>query len=172
MKKIFILLTVFVISSCQQGGQGSSEGVSNDYPKRRELERREERGKLFGDKEFSLFGGSSDEQEEQKALSANSYLWKAALDSISFMPIASVDSKSGVIITEWYEAPDAKGERFKLNVLVGNELKSNGVKVSAFKQKMEKNNWRSVAVDEAFSAKIEEKILKRARELKSKNSGN
>jgi len=83
------------------------------------------------------------------------------------MPIASVDSQSGIIITDWYESDDIKGERFKLNIFIGNDLQVGGVKVSAFKQKLERNKWRGIATDPAFSTKIEEKILKKARELKS-----
>jgi len=105
-------------------------------------------------------GGSA-----QYAVNAN--LWRAALDTISFMPIASADPYGGAIITDWYAPPDTPNERFKVNVLVqGAELSSSGVKVTLFRQeKSGSGEWVDAATENSTSVDLENVILQRAREL-------
>ena len=50
------------------------------------------------------------------SIGVNSYLWRAALDTVSFAPLVQADANSGVIITDWYANPKAPGERVKLTV--------------------------------------------------------
>ena len=77
------------------------------------------------------------------AIGVNSYLWRATLDTLSFMPLASADPFGGVIITDWYEDPKAPGERFKVNALIlDRSLRADGVKLTVFKQKQVKNAWQ------------------------------
>lgn len=105
-------------------------------------------------------------------LAVNSYLWRASLDTISFMPIASVDAFGGVILTEWYENPDAPGERFKMNItILDKQLRADGVRVAVFKQQQDKGQWRDVKVDPKMATDIENTILTRARELRVAQMG-
>ena len=60
---------------------------------------------------FSLFGGGKEQQ--QAGVGVNAFLWRAALDTVSFMPLASADPWGGVINTEWYSNPEKADERFK-----------------------------------------------------------
>ena len=101
-------------------------------------------------------------------LQVNRFLWRAALDSVAFMPLASADPYGGVIITDWYAPPESPNERFKLTVQVsGKELRSTGVKVSVFKQKREeKGQWASAAVAKNTGIDLENVILARARDLR------
>jgi hypothetical protein len=109
----------------------------------------------------NLFGGKN--KASSDVITVNAYLWRAALDTISFMPIASVDPFGGVILTDWYSDPATPNERYKLNVFViGSQLRSDGIKVSMFKQRGGKN----VAVDDKTNRDIEDSILTRARELR------
>ena len=113
---------------------------------------------------FQLFGGS---QEAKSGIGVNSYLWRATLDTLSFMPLESVDSQGGVIITEWYANPDKDSERFKMNVyILDTRLRADGVKVSVFRQEMTKNGWMDAAVNPETPIQLENQILRRARELK------
>ncbi len=81
------------------------------------------------------FGGPKKREQEDTGLGVNSHLWRATLDTISFMPIASADPFGGVIITDWYSPPQSPRERLKMNIFIlDRQLRSDGVKVSLFRQ--------------------------------------
>jgi Domain of unknown function (DUF3576) len=103
-----------------------------------------------------------------RQIAVNGYLWRAALDSTAFMPLVSADAYGGAIITDWYSPPESPGERFKLTVLVqGSELRSDGVKVTVFKQKRDaKGNWLDAKVAQNTGIEFENVILARARNLR------
>lgn len=133
-----------------------------------------EQGKLFGDQGLS-FGigksGSSDRSQEGAALGVNAYLWRAALDTLAFMPLASADPFGGVIITDWYEPPQGQGERFKATAyILGRQLRADGVKVSIFRQVSTGGRWVDASVSPVTTSDIENKVLARARELRSQTA--
>ena len=99
----------------------------------------------------------------------NSDLWRGALDALSFMPLQSADPYGGVIITDWYSPPETPNERFKVNALIqGSELRSEGVKVTMFRQIREAPAapWVDATVDNNTPIDLENVILARARELR------
>jgi hypothetical protein len=98
----------------------------------------------------------------------NSYLWRATLDTVSFIPLASADPFGGVIITDWYSPPDQPGERFKVNIFIlGRELRADGVRASVFRQKRDPNGqWTDAAVDQKTGTDLENAILTRARQMR------
>lgn len=100
-------------------------------------------------------------------LAINAFLWRAALDTISFMPIATADPYGGAIITDWYAPPETPDERFKVNVLVqGAALRSDGIKVSLFRQARNASGlWTDAAVENNTAIDLENVILLRAKEL-------
>ena len=114
----------------------------------------------------SLIGGAR--RNDGATLGVNAYLWRASLDTISFMPIASADPFGGTIITEYYSSPQAPDERFKMNILIlDTQLRADGVHVSLFRQTKDKRGaWRDDTVDKAAATDIENAILTRARALK------
>jgi hypothetical protein len=128
-------------------------------------------GSLVSDKGgFSLFG-SSDKKTPENAhtgIGVNGFLWRASLDTISFMPLASADPFGGVILTDWYSAPDSPGERTKLNIFIRDrELTANGVKVSVFRQtKDASGNWQDAPAAVATAGSLENIILTRARQIR------
>jgi hypothetical protein len=127
-----------------------------------------ERQTIFGEDGITLFGGGSDDKTTgAQGIGVNSFLWRASLDTISFMPLASADPFGGVIITDWYQDPKAPGERFKLTVyILDKRLRADGVKVSVFRQKLDsKLGWVDEAIDAETGTKIENAILVRARQL-------
>ena len=115
---------------------------------------------------FSILGG--DKKAEQTGLGVNAFLWRASLDTVSFMPIASADPFGGTIITDWYSAPDAPNERAKLNIFIlDRELRADGVKVTVFRQtKSAREDWADAPVAPVTASQLEEAILTRARQLK------
>jgi len=120
---------------------------------------------IFGN--GSLFG--DDAQAEGRAIGVNSFLWRASLDTISFMPVSSADPFGGVIITDWYSPGDAANERFKLNVyILGRSLRADGVRVAVFRQiQTSPGNWQDSVLSDTTATKIEDAILTRARQLRN-----
>lgn len=101
-------------------------------------------------------------------IGVNSFLWRASLDTIAFMPVASADPFGGVIITDWYAMPETPNERFKINVyILGRALRADGVKVAVFRQVQDgPEAWQDAAVPIQTASSIEDSILTRARQLR------
>lgn len=116
------------------------------------------------------FGGPKKREPEETGLGVNSHLWRAALDTISFMPIASADPFGGVIITDWYSPPQNTKERFKINIFIlDRQLRSDGIKVSLFRQEQQATGqWVDQTVDAQTTLDLENAILKRARHFRKK----
>lgn len=144
------------------------EGDTSSFPKTEEDRRRDRFGKLGGEDGLVSFGGAEKKDDgSNNPLGVNSFLWRATLDTVSFMPIASADPFGGVIITDWYEDPSARGERFKINALIlDRALRADSIRVTLFKQKTTPQGWQDITVPEATSRKLEDAILTRARQLR------
>ena len=100
-------------------------------------------------------------------LAINSYLWRAAIDTVSFAPLLQANPSSGVIITDWYRNPKSPNERIKLTVAVLDpDLRADAIRVSAAKQVYNNGAWFDGAVSAATTQKIEDIILTRARDLR------
>lgn len=166
---IFTALSILSLAACS-----SVDTDSKNYPMDNEDSRRAKHGKLLGEDGVNLFGGGKDADDSKGAgLGVNSFLWRASLDTLSFMPITSADPFGGTILTDWYEDPAAKGERFKVNVtILDDRLRSDGVRVAVFKQKLDENNtWRDAEVSKQTATDLENAILTRARQLRVKQTG-
>jgi len=167
-----IISSSALFTSCSSILKGAD--VNTTYPIDNEDRRRAKRGSLTGEGGISLLGGGSNKASNNgSGIGVNAILWRATLDTLSFLPLTSVDPHGGVIITDWYEDADARGERIKLNVLImGTELKTDALKISVFKQENEAGDWRDVKVVPSVARELEDKIFTRARELKIKESRN
>ena len=100
-------------------------------------------------------------------LAVNSYLWRAAVDTVSFAPLLQANPNSGVIITDWYSNPRAPGERVKLTVAVLDpDLRADALRVSAARQVNQNGAWVDAPVSAATVQKLEDIILTRARDLR------
>ena len=127
-------------------------------------------GSVFGsDGGLSLFGnGRRDRGQDQSGgLGVNSFLWRASLDTLSFMPIVSADPFGGVILTDWHSPPESPNERFKVNLyIMDRQLRADGVRVAVFKQQRVGNDWREAGVGPETASKLEDAVLTRARQLR------
>jgi len=100
-------------------------------------------------------------------IGVNSYLWRAAIDTVSFAPLLQANPNSGVIITDWYSSPRALGERVKLTVAVLDpDLRADALRVSAARQVNQNGAWVDSPVSAATVQKLEDIILTRARDLR------
>lgn len=100
-------------------------------------------------------------------IGVNSYLWRATLETLSFMPLAMVDSGGGVIVTDWYANPNSPGERVKVSVTILDEdLRADAVRVAASRQVLQNGVWMEAPVQAATVQKLEDIILTKAREIR------
>lgn len=104
-------------------------------------------------------------------IGVNGYLWRATLDTLSFMPLASADPYGGVIITDWYINPEKPDERFKCTVyILDARLRADGLNVAVFKQNKDASgNWIDAPSASQTETDIENSILTRARQLRLSN---
>lgn len=126
---------------------------------------------VFGSGPLNIFGGGEEEEGggggPGTGVAVNSFLWRASLDTVSFMPLASADPFGGVIITDWYTPPETPNERFKLNVFIlDRQLRADGLRVAVFKEQAGAGRWRPAPLDKQTAINIENRILERARELR------
>ena len=105
-------------------------------------------------------------------IGVNSYLWKAAIDTVSFAPLVQADANSGVIITDWYAQPQAPGERVKLTVtILDQDLRADALRVAASRQVNQGGTWIDAPVSAATVQKLEDIILTRARDIRRASVG-
>jgi hypothetical protein len=100
-------------------------------------------------------------------IGVNSYLWRASLDALSFMPLLQTDSNGGVIVTDWYTNPSNPGERVKVTVtILDQDLRADALRVATSRQVSQGGNWVDAPVQAATVQKLEDIILTKARDLR------
>ena len=161
---ILLGLTACGPSESNFPGQPTGQGPNNPTGE-------QQRESIFGEDGLTLFGGGGGDEDGTggSGIGVNSFLWRASLDTISFMPLASADPFGGVIITDWYQDPKAQGERFKVTVyILDRRLRADGVKVAVFRQERAEGtgDWVDAKVAPATAIQIENAILVRARQLR------
>lgn len=102
----------------------------------------------------------------------NAYLWRASLDTISFMPVSSADAQGGTIMTDWYTPPAAHNERFKIIIFIlGRVLRTDTLRLTVFRQIWDNNRWIDSPPAPNTSSDIATRILMRARKLRVDSGG-
>ena len=172
-----MLFALTVLTGCTEPPPPVAPSEAGAYTPK-EARRREATGTLFGTDGFTLYGSRSREerarQEDTGGVGVNSYLWRASLDTIDFMPVDKADPFGGLISTDWYQPAETPTERFKLQVLVRDKvLRADGVKVSVWRQtRSESGEWLDAPIDPKTATELEDRILTRARELRIAAAGN
>lgn len=159
-KSVIFLLFLSILTSCGQPSKKFDpdpfENVERwKYQKIKKGER-SVLSKLFGYK-------NNNENVSSSSLSINPYMWRAALTILSSVPLSSVDSRSGIIITDWYNLNNNSNERIKISItIMSKEIRADGIQVKTFKQSRTRNSWQNVKVNEENNIKIERAIIKKA----------
>ena len=114
------------------------------------------------------FGGDKQQAPGEPGVGVNSFLWRASLDTVSFMPLVSADPFGGVIITDWYAPAQSPSERFKVNIyILGRTLRADGIRAAVFKQQLSPTSgWVDATVADNTATDLENAILSRARQLR------
>lgn len=159
---VLVCASVLCVAGCASRGEPT--------PSTETVEAKNDRGLLSRLNPFSR-----DDSEEVLSRSApeagvgvNGHLWRATLETLSFMPLTEVDPFGGVIITDWFANPELPGERFKATVyILDSRLRADALSVQVFKQVLvEDGIWLDANVDPATRLQIENAILTRARQLR------
>lgn len=127
-----------------------------------------------GFRPFGLFKKSPKAATSEGSIGVNGFLWRASLDTLAFMPLASADPYGGVIVTDWYVNPEKPDERFKATVyILDTRLRADGLNVTIFKQAKDASGaWADTAASDQTATDIENAILTRARQLRLSNIRN
>ena len=89
-------------------------------------------------------------------------LWKAALDTVSFVSLANADYSGGVLITDWYSEgnPD---EAIKITIrFLSNEIRADGLVVGLYKRTCANNICSTKEITSDLNFEIKDKILRTA----------
>jgi hypothetical protein len=173
LKFIILFLILFLNYSCSDVST-KTDRLDPDvvkYPDPRERAYR----KRMGDNETflgNLFGKKSENKNLNIAFNVNPFIWKASIEVLSkTIPLSSVDSASGIIISDWYNLKGKSSERIKVSVSINTrELRADGLNVSVFKQTNRGNSWVNVEVDPKIALKIERKIMFKAGQLSAETN--
>ena len=160
-----------------RSGTVFNSGINKDLAMRDAETRLQSGGGLFGKGGISVSGILGDNNKKKNtsagviAMSVNPYLWRAALETIDFMPLSSADQVGGTIITDWYSTSGNEKERCKLNIFItGINLNSENLKVVSFCQEFKTPTWVNKEIEKENNIKIENAILNKAKKLKLQSS--
>ena len=156
-----LTVVIFIVAACNRVQTNST--VPADKDEKRKLGF----GSIVGE-DLLNFGGRNKNTNLKPTFSINQYLWKAGLQALEFMPLISVDSLGGVIITDWYSTSSVPNEKFKVSVhIYGTVLRADALKVVVHKQiRISNGQWVQSAPSGQVATDLENIILSKARQLK------
>jgi hypothetical protein len=164
---LFVGVVLSACDSVEVSGPDTFERANDEWQ-----QRSQKKESIFGEGGLT-FGGKNNQKQGQggTGIGVNAYLWRATLDTVSFMPLASADPFGGVVLTDWHSASNAPNERFKLNIYILDQaLRADAIRVAAFRQlKNASNEWQAVEMDPKAVTDIENAILTKARQLRSES---
>lgn len=165
--KPLILLSVTLAALSVVGCSGLRYEGNIEKPDSRDRWRQEQ-GSILGEGGLTTVIGGESARAKTPGVVVNSYLWRAALDTMAFMPLAQVDPFGGVIITDWHSPVESPNERFKMTAyILSPDLESNGIRVALFRETRDATGgWYTAAVARDAVTKLEDAILTRARALR------
>ena len=169
-RKVFVAsAAILLLTACAEIGGEVDYTYTEDLPgaKNRPDHSGKQQTSIFGPDGIVLFGGKRSTSQAGVAIPVNSLLWRASLDTLSFLPLLSADPFGGVIISDWYTFPESSNERFKITVyILSQELRADGLKVSIFRQlRHASGDWVDATVKAGTMTQLENTILTRAREM-------
>lgn len=156
---VAVIFTIFSI--------GDNIIFADDYPKTEQEQKWDEVGSIAGE-EGLVFRPGRVKNESTKAVgsSVNKYLWQAAIEVVSFAPLASADSNGGVIITEWYSPHSKPNFRFKINIFIKDDIiHPDSIEVKIFEEVLKNKQWVLNENTSNLAIALEDKILRKAREI-------
>ena len=163
-------------SIIERSGTKFNSAIDMDLAMRDAETRLQTGGGLLGKGGISFGGVLNNNQEKNMSaatimMSVNPFLWRAALETIDFMPLSSADQVGGTIITDWYSTSNNEMERCKLNIFItGKTLNTENLRVMSFCQEFKNPTWVNKEIEQENNIKIENAILNKAKKLKLQSS--
>jgi len=164
---------MFLLVGCKNGKLPGSDARKIPYDPKERVKRNLEQGKGFRLNNMINKKSGGDFQ----FASANE-LWRASLDVIDFMPLASANYSGGMIITDWYSDNLDSKESIKIMVrFLSNEIRADGIKVTVYDRFCNDSNMLNcqTSVNKSeVSEEIKLAILKKAstyRNLENEKKG-
>jgi hypothetical protein len=158
--KIISLILSFslLLSSCQLAKMGGDAKENPPDPRLR-VKKNLEEGKGFRMMDLTKQSGGGTFE-----FASSNELWRASLDTIDFIPLASVNYSGGIIITDWYSANDDTNEQLKISIrFLTNEIRSDAVNIKVFTKKCDlENKCKITEESENLVKELTREILKKA----------
>ena len=160
LKFLLLVFLSFSISNCGIYRPTDARKVSPNAAERVKQNQEEGRGFTLGS-----LGKSSGGTFQ---FSSSNEMWRATLEILDFLPLSDVDYGGGIIITEWYNSPEAPNQSLKIMVqFLTNEIRADGIKVNVYEKKCSnQNNCSSSLINSEISSEIKLEILKKAALIK------
>ena len=165
LKTIFIIIPIFIIlTGCKNGKLPGSDARKIPYSAEERVKRNIEQGKGFRLSKLTKNRGGGNFE-----FASSNELWKASLDVIDFMPLASANYSGGMIITDWYADSQNSDESIKLTIrFLTNEVRSDALDIKIFYKKCKEVNRCVISEKSGPLAKeLKKEILKIAAQYKS-----
>ena len=152
---ILVFFTIF-LSSCGGNKFGDQRKMEANVKDRVRKNIEEGRGVRFGSispKSGGVFN-----------FNTSNPLWRATIESLSFMPLSSADYGGGIIITDWYSSGDSKNEEIKITVrFTSNEIRADAVEIFLHKRICKLNQACKITqIESEIKNSLKMKILKKA----------
>ena len=172
--RYLLLLSFLTLFACSYLPSGGERADTRDEKEKRLAESGTifSEGGIFEGAAFNVGGQRIGPGGSGSGIGVNSYLWFASLETIDFLPLSQVDPFGGVILSDWHSPANTPNERVKLNIFIsGKALRSDALRVAMFREVKQNGDWVSTENDAATVRKIENVILKRARERRLQTIG-
>ena len=167
---LLLLVSSTLLISCGGKLPGADARKYDPDPKKRVAKNLEEgRGFRLSEMGKSSKGGVFE-------FASSNELWRASLDTIDFMPLASVNYSGGIIITDWYSTDQNSNESIKISIrFLTNEIRSDALDIKVFNKKcVTQSNCVTSEKEGDINNELKTKILKTAAiyktQKKKKNS--
>ena len=168
--KAFFIISLLHLACCSNIEIGEPPGPAPDPKEKEMLKLKDTRkeGKTIVD---DLFGNVFPDNKGSAGIGVNTYLWRATLETLSFMPLASADPFGGVIVTDWYSKNEAPNEKYKIVAyIIGTQLRVDALNINVFKKvKDEYGDWIDQESHSEMSLNIENSILTKAKQYRMAN---
>ena len=153
---IFVCILPFLLNSCANRGDARKSPPNPELRVKKNIE--EGRG-------FRLMDAVNKGRSTNFEFASSNELWRASLDAIDFMPLASVNYSGGIIVTDWYSSSLSSKENIKISIrFLSNEIRSDALNIQIFKKICDENN-RCVINESVgeLNKELQRKILQKAK---------
>ena len=128
----------------------------------------DERAKKYAQENPIAFFGKDKKDNTTFNFGTSNVLWRAAIKSLDFLPLTSIDYNGGIIITDWYNENSSSNDQIKIQInFLSNDIKSDSITVIAHKKTCDTTgNCKIKKLENNFSSSVKESILNSARLIK------